>query len=99
MPATQDGETEASIGLIGMTDLTTGTNSACLTSPASRPSRTADDNREIVTELKGILLTFVDGSRSLRLLVCSGLLGLAELCVFFDWFPIKPCQSKHRSER
>ena len=90
---------KASIGLTGMTGLTIGTNGACLTSPASRPNRTAGDNREIVTELKGMLLTSVYYSRTLRVLLCCGLLRRAELLVFFVWFPIETCQSKHLSER
>ena len=90
---------KASIGLKGMTDLTIGTNGACLTSPVSRPNRTAGDNREIVTELKGILLTFVYYSRTLRVLLYCGLLRRAELLVFFVRFPVETCQSKHLSER
>ena len=90
---------KASIGLIGTTNLMIGKNSAGLTSPVSRPNRTAVDNREIVTELKGMLLTFVNCSRTVRVLVCSGLLRHAELLVFFAWFPMETCQSKHLSER
>ena len=90
---------KANIGLIGTRNLTIRTNSTFLTSPASRPNRTVDDNAEIVTESKGTQLTFVDCSGTLRVLVCSSLLRRAELLVFLVRFPVEACQSKHLSER
>ena len=90
---------KASIGSTGMKDLTTETDGARLTSPASRPHPTAGDNKEIVIELKGTLLTIVACSRTLRTLVWSGLLRRAELALSSLWFPIETCQSKYPSER
>ena len=90
---------KASIGSTAMKELTIGTDGARLTSPASRPHPTAGENKEIVIELKATLLTIADCSRTLRVVVCSGLLRRAELALSCLWFPIETCQSKHPSER